>query len=363
MKRGEIVAEIGPSEKNPRNSEGSFIDLKNGKIMFAYSKFIGESGSDDAKALIAARFSEDGGLTWSDDKTLFKPEDFNALNIMSTSMVRLHNDDICLFFVIRYGWHDTRPFLFRSKDEGNTWEKPVCCAHGPGYYVTNNDRIVLLKNGRLILPTAFHRMRGDHITRWNSFDGRGIPVLFYSDDNGYTWKESENYAYVSIPGSKSGMQEAGVLELYENCLWQWFRTDLGCQYQSFSHDNGLSWSIPEPSRYTSPQSPMSVKRIPHTGDLLAVYNPQPRFDGRWFSKAGDRTPLVYSISRDNGKSKSIPVIIEDDFDSGYCYIAIHFTESAVLLAYCAGSVNDGGCLNRLRMRRIEYNDLYDNLSL
>ncbi|HBN86180.1 MAG TPA: exo-alpha-sialidase [Clostridiales bacterium] len=354
---GQIVMEIPPSAQNPRNSEGSFLTLQDGRILFCYSKFIGESGHDDAKACIAARFSEDEGYTWTDDEIWFSPDEFNALNIMSVSLVHLPDGDIGLFFIIRYGWHDTRPYLFRSKDQCKTWEKPVCCAKGPGYYVLNNDRVCVTSQGRIIVPTAYHRMRGDDQIKWNSFDGRGIPVCFYSDDSGVTWKESENYAYVSVPGSRSGLQEPGVVELSENVLWQWFRTDLGCQYQSFSIDNGLTWSVPAPSLFTSPVSPMSVKRI-KDHDLLAVYNPTPRYNGRVISGAGDRTPLICTVFNDKSLKPGKPVVIEDDFNSGYCYTAVHFVKDAVLLEYCAGSTADKGCLNRLHVRRIPLDELY-----
>ena len=35
----DIVLRLGPSEGNPRNSEGDFIQLKNGKILFVYTFF------------------------------------------------------------------------------------------------------------------------------------------------------------------------------------------------------------------------------------------------------------------------------------------------------------------------------------
>ncbi|NLY98127.1 MAG: exo-alpha-sialidase [Clostridiaceae bacterium] len=114
---GRTVMDITPSATNRRNSEGAFLTLEDGRIVFVYSKFIGETGADDAKAYIAKRESCDGGFTWSDDVILFSPDDFNALNIMSVSLVRLPGGDVGLFFLIRYGWHDTRPYLFRSKDE------------------------------------------------------------------------------------------------------------------------------------------------------------------------------------------------------------------------------------------------------
>ena len=43
-----IVHQIPPSENNPRNSEGAFIRAKNGDILFAYSRYKGDSVHDHA---------------------------------------------------------------------------------------------------------------------------------------------------------------------------------------------------------------------------------------------------------------------------------------------------------------------------
>lgn len=37
--------------------------------------------------------------------------------------------------------------------------------------------------------------------------------------------------------------------------------------------------------------------------------------------------------------------------------AIHLLEDAVLLGYCAGTEEDGGCLNRLKIRRFELKEI------
>ncbi|NLY98568.1 MAG: exo-alpha-sialidase, partial [Clostridiaceae bacterium] len=171
----------------------------------------------------------------------------------------------------------------------------------------------------------------------------------------YTWRESDNYVYVSLPGSKSGLQEPGVLELYENCLWQWFRTDLGCQYQSFSYDNGKTWSVPVPSMFSGPQSPMSVKRIKDR-DLLAVYNPVPAYNGRRDKSGWDRTPLVCTIFRDNDLRPQKLHVLEDNNSAGYCYIAIHFTEDAALFGYSVSGEYPNGL--GLRVKRIPLSELY-----
>ena len=61
------VHSIQPSEDNPRNSEGDFINLKAGRVMFVYSRYTGTSSSDHAPAHLAARFSEDGGKSWTEE--------------------------------------------------------------------------------------------------------------------------------------------------------------------------------------------------------------------------------------------------------------------------------------------------------
>lgn len=42
---------------NPRNSEGDFIQLKDGKILFVYSHYDGKSSGDHASAYLAGRYS------------------------------------------------------------------------------------------------------------------------------------------------------------------------------------------------------------------------------------------------------------------------------------------------------------------
>ena len=60
----EMVLRLAPGENNPRNSEGSFVTLKSGRILFIYSRYTGNSSHDHASAYLASRYSDDGGKTW-----------------------------------------------------------------------------------------------------------------------------------------------------------------------------------------------------------------------------------------------------------------------------------------------------------
>lgn len=356
---GKLTLSLPPSKGNARNSEGAFYTLKNGDILFIYSKFIGDDSGDDGYSAIAQRISKDQGDTWSDDTILFRTEDHQAKNIMSVSMLTMQNGDIGLFYVVRMGMHDTRLHLRRSADQGKSWGEATPCIPAPGYYVTNNDRVIRLKSGRILVPANLHRMKDFDEKTLHSFDGRGIPIMFMSDDDGVTWREGMSYCMATLPHTRTLFQESGVIEKKNGTVYQWMRTDQGRQYEAISADGGENWTTPVPSRFTAPPSPLSMKRFPGSDKLLAVWNPIPNYNGRELTKAGwGRTPLVAATSDDDGKTWTDYVLLEDDPQAGFCYIAIHFTtDEHVLFSYCAGGPDDGMCLQKAVIRKVALKDL------
>ena len=352
-----IVFEQDPTDGSPRNSEGAFLTLAGGRVVFVYSAFYG-GGGDDAAARIAGRWSDDGGRTWSDPpETVVDNE--GQQNVMGVSLLRLPDESIALFYAVKNGFHDCRLHMRTSTDEANTWSAPRRVIDAPGYFVVNNDRVVQLSTGRLVVPAALHRCKAEQHTHWTSFDHRGIAVWFLSDDGGTTWRESATWWALPVH-STSGLQEPGVVELADGRLFSWCRTSMGCQYGLWSDDGGDTWSAPEPTALRTPCSPASIKRIPQTGDLLLVYNdhsdrfrlPAPR------RCSATRTPLVTAVSRDEARTWQRHRLLEQSPSHGFCYTAIHFVDDAVLLAYCAGGEETGGVLNRMRIRRVSVDWLY-----
>lgn len=351
---GRSVLELPPRPGNPRNSEGAFADLQDGRILFVYSHFLGTSGADHAKARLAARTSADGGLTWSDDTFIAIPREDEAMNVMSVSLLRLGNGDLGLFYLLRFSWHELRMWLRRSADDGRTWGEPINCMPAAGYYVVNNDRPIRLASGRIVIPAARHPARADR-NEAAAVDWRGVATFFLSDDDGRTWRESAGYVTLPVVHTRSGLQEPGVVELADGRLWGWARTDLGRQYEFFSSDGGETWTLASPARFTSPNSPLSMKRVPGTERLLAVWNPAPAYETRaQRSPGGDRTPLVIATGTMPAGKWSPARVIDGPAEptAGYCYTAIHFTPDAVLLAYCAGGGEDKSRLARTRIRRL-----------
>ena len=351
MELGTVAAEFKPdAEKgNPRNSEGAFLTGKNGEIILAYSKYRGKSFADWAPADICIATSKDGGSTFGGERILVDCGREEAVNVMCPSLMHMENGDIGLFYLVRRTYTLLQMYVRRSKDGGATWGERVLCTPREGFYVVNNDRVVRLSGGRILIPAASHRTGEDY------FDSRSEVVSFYSDDDGITWNEAEGKCSMPhMANCQSGLQEPGVLELSPGILWGFARTDLGRQYEMYSVDSGSTWTEAQPSRFTAPNSPLSMKRDGKTGYVYAVWNPVPEYNGREKTGifTGGRTPFVMAVSRDNGRTFSEETAFETKKDHGYCYCAIHFTEEAILLGYCAGGPEDGSCLARFRVRRI-----------
>ena len=320
-----VLLVLAPSEGNPRNSEGDFVVLKDGRILFVYTHFTG-GGADHAAAHLASRRSADGGMTWSakDERV---PAVRGTMNTMSVSLVRMKSGEIALFCLVKESWEDCRMYVQVSGDEGVTWGEARLCMAEAGYYVVNNDRVIQLASGRLVIPAAWHRA-----VEGKRFNSRATAVCFLSDDEGKTWRRGRGVVEPPEKGN-SGLQEPGVVELKDGRLLMLSRTDLGSQYRCYSEDGGETWSAAEATEIESPLSPASVERIPSTGDLLMVWNDHADVPAEL---KGKRTPLCAAVSRDEGKTWSTPKTIEPDPEGWYCYTAIEFVGDRVLLWYCVG---------------------------
>ncbi|MDB6170600.1 MAG: glycosyl hydrolase repeat-containing protein [Verrucomicrobia bacterium] len=341
--------DIEPTAEHPRSSEGSFATLRSGRIIFCYSRFYG-GGEDSSPSAIAEIHSDDRGKTWSAPRIVVPTGDNQ--NVMSVSLLRLASGKLALFYLAKKNkWLDCHPYVRFSDDEGATWGPAVKIGAAPGYFELNNDRAVQLRSGRLILPVSLYRATGTTDTQ-ASWDSRAIILWYFSDDDGATWTESSTWW--SIPAvSRSGLQEPGVVELADGTLFSWSRTDQGAQYGFRSRDRGQTWSAPVPTELKSPESPASIKRLPGSDALIAVFNDH---SGRFPFPlpAKKRTPLVVALSTDGGDTWPTRQLLEDDPSGWYCYTAIHFTDEGVLLAYCA-STQGLPHLSRLRIRLVPWN--------
>ena len=357
-----IVLDLAHGNGNPRNSEGSFVTLTDGRIMFAWSRYRGGSWADEARADIAARVSSDGGNTWSEEDRVIV-EDEGGQNVMSASLLRLQDGRIALFYLRKNSRSDCCPRMRLSDDEGETWSDSVLCAAFPGYFCLLNDQAIQLASGRIILPVSCH----PEVPEGSASAPNGNTIVcFLSDDRGRTWRAAPS-RWAPESRKEHVVAEPGIVERPGGSLYCYARTGLHRQWESTSQDQGETWALPRPSRFRSPTAPMNIKRIPQSGDLLAAWNdltprwglPKKKLTNGWIHDSSwGRTPLVVAISKDEGRSWRHAKAIETDPTRGFCYPAIHFTEDAALLAYCCGGGGQSAVLQDLCIRRVTMDWLY-----
>ncbi|MGI6743502.1 MAG: sialidase family protein [Eubacteriales bacterium] len=333
-KIGRQTLYIQADEQNPRSGEGCFIRLKDGSILHAYNRFRGGDGDDYDSADIAGIKSSDEGESWTEPFILIK-KDEGATNLMCPSLIRMKNGDIGMIYVRKYPGAEGEDVLdtvmfTRSFDEGESWSEGADILGERGYVVIENDHVITLENGRILIPFNRHSETKDGKIK---FIYRGRMAFLASDDDGKSWKQiCDNYSHPFAEYSRTGLQETTVFQESSGRLRAYSRTDTLCQYESVSDDFGVSWTVPRPNTFfSSPASPMLVRKIDDL--VLAIFNPIPNYTTRKTTRFAGRTPFVMAISRDDGNSFGDIYILEDDPDLGYCYPSIFDGGDYILVAY------------------------------
>lgn len=312
-----IEATIAPAtESNRRNTEGDIVVLRDGTLFAAWSEFYG-GNRDDSSARIVAAPSTDGGRTWGERYVL--QENIGQQNVMSVSLIRSQSGDILMFFGVKNGPDDLHFYTRRSEDDAHTWSEPVRMHDEAGYFVMNNDRVMQLRDGRLLAPMAFTEKV------WTSSEAFRT-VVYHSDDDGRTW----TLGPTRLEAPKRGAMEPGLLEMPDGRILQIIRTQVGMIWYSYSSDRGETWSEATPWTMAAPESPSTLIHMPDSTDLLLIYNPNVDLAA---GHGGARTPLVGAVSQDDGKTWQDPKMIEPDSAATYAYTSATVDGDRILLTY------------------------------
>lgn len=365
MDRGRLIFTISPKEGNPRNSEGDLIRLDDGSILLAYGQYHGDSNADLAPCNIVTRRSYDDGVTWTEPKMLFKASDFGVTNICSVSLVKLLDGGIGIQFnrpILPQGWKRHK-FFARSYDGGETFGDFVECSSElfDCRSGINNSRIKRLSSGRLIYPHSIHpgcAKVHEEGKRKTSPTSHTCGNFIFSDDDGRTWRTSEDTIYMPFTQSNPGLQEGEVVEIRPNVLKCFFRTDKMYQYQSLSFDGGDHWTIPHPSCFTAVCSPITIRKNPYSGKTYAIWNPIPKYNGQKIPPDySARSPLAIAET-DESVSKILKMeYVHSDLRKAYCYVApLFLSEKEALIVYSSGDASLGEkSMDRLAISKIDLN--------
>lgn len=303
------------TERNPRYTEGSIVALHSGELLFAVTEFR-DTTSDFAKAHIVSRRSVDGGRSWSKKSVL--QENTGGMNVMSVTLRRLPDDSIGMFYLQKNNHADLRLYVRLSNDEAVTFGEPIRVTSGEGYHVVNNDRITVLKSGRLLAPAA----STPDVHKVNHF----VSHCYISDDNGATWRIGKGH----VDADKRGAMEPEVIELNDGRILMLIRTQFGYVGKSYSKDGGETWTEIASLGVRGPEAPATVRRIPSTGDLLLIWN-DCFTEGA--GHGGKRTPLTAAISSDEGDSWKIVGNLESDSTKTFSYTSLTFVGARAVMSY------------------------------
>ncbi len=305
-----------------RGNAGDIALLSGGRLLLAYTGYREKAGAGSIFGDIEGRYSSDGGRSWGEPFPLVgrpKPERKDE-SYQHPGLLRLANGQLLLTYIYFSG-SDPRfahTYYRRSTDDGATWSDQLIVTPHAGTNHVFNDKLVQLPSGRILAPCEreIREEGGDH---------RGyVSTVFYSDDDGYSWQQSENVVNM-LPVEA---QEPHVVPLRDGRVMMLCRTYSGYVVRSYSDDEGVTWSQGEPApdlKLSTNSSALNVKRIPSSGDLLLL---------RSTGTIGRlRTPFVAAVSTDEGVTWSHERPIGPDPDDDYGYPSLTFVDDVALVSY------------------------------
>ncbi len=272
-----------------RNSEADIVELRDGRLLLGWSEFYASDGADNAPARLSGKTSADGGITWSEPFRILENEGTECT--MEVDFLRLPSGDLALFYCRKNGGDDCRVMMRKSRDDGKSWGEPKQLSDWRGYVGLTNSRSLVTAEGRIILPFWYS------VLDIGSNPYYSVCQVLFSDDEGETWQLSR--PPLAAPDSRGGSSEPAAVELSDGRLLLMLRNLSGRIWQSVSENGGYSWGRPEPTELATSQSPICLKRIPNTTDILVIWNQATAQELEW---GLTRTRLSCAISSDDGKS-------------------------------------------------------------
>ncbi|MDY0169634.1 MAG: exo-alpha-sialidase [Thermoguttaceae bacterium] len=272
------------------NLQGPFANLPDGSVLAV----------DSREALV----SGDDGQTWKAYPLFADPEKFLARP--ERALLRTREGTLIMAFlneqeITRGTWavNDKEElkrfylptYIIRSLDNGKTWETPLKIQDGWCGAVRS---LIQLKSGRLVLA-------GQDV-RFNP--GRHIVFSYVSDDEGKSWKQS-NELDIGGSGSHGGAMEATVAELTDGQVYMLIRTVKGWFWEAFSDDGGLTWRDFQQSQIRSSTCCGQLERLAD-GRLILLWNRSPV--GQPYNMHS-RAELSIAFSSDEAKTWSKPVVV------------------------------------------------------
>lgn len=233
------------------------------------------------KQSTARDYSYDGGRTWQKSNVSRVGDNYNA--------VRLRSGKLLGTLLEGMGNGKKAYTVYLSPNNGEFWERLGIMQEPEPTFYAGQNRMMETDYGRVFFITGVGK--GDE----SSGD---VHRVFYSDNEGTTWVESEN----CIDPEQIGMvvDEAVLVQVSDTVMRCYFRTDSGFIRYIESSDKGETWNNKKvySTPFASAANCFNVERDPETGMLYLAWG----YDN--VNLCGmiqlPRTRWAVAMSRDNG---------------------------------------------------------------
>ena len=304
----EFIVEEDRDFDSPHAS--TLIRLSNGDILSAWFAGSWEKGPD--VAIWMSRRTKDG---WQ------KPwivADTRGIALWNPVLFQRQDGRIFLFYKEGATIPNWRTLVKISDDEGKTWTDSRELVEGDqiGGRGPVKNKCITLSDGTILAPAS---LEGE---TWDAF-------VDISTDGGDSWNMSQlvplrraDYHVVDRLPDRRLCYGKGVIQptLWESApgkVHMLLRSTSSAIFRSDSEDGGKTWCTAYQSGLPNNNSGIDLVKL-HNGNLVLAYNPTGNLPNYY---KGPRTPLVLSLSTDNGESWQQILTLENE-PGGYAYPAI-----------------------------------------
>lgn len=232
-------------------------------------------------------YTYDGGKSWEKLKTTFVGDNYNCVKLESGALLGT--------LLEPYGKDEDGNTLsaytiYYSDDGAASWKNLGTMQEPQFGFYSGQNRMTGTSFGRVFFVASFGE--------GSEFTGH-IHRVFYSDDEGKSWKESQN----NINPFEMGIvvDEAMIVEVADEVLRCYFRTERGYIAYVESHDKGVTWEDePHKTPLFSAANCFGIEKDPETGYLYAGFG----YDNAWLGGMVQhpRSRWTVAVSRDNGEN-------------------------------------------------------------